>query len=73
MKWRFVWRVVGVLWLLGAAAAHAEPRYVDLWGPAVGSAIPLLEANDQDGNPRTLANLTGEKGLLLIFNRSVDW
>lgn len=65
--------VVALLWLLGMASVQAEPSYVDLWGPAIGSKIPVLEANDQDGKPRTLANLTGEKGLLLIFNRSVDW
>lgn len=68
-----MWRVVGFVVLLSALSAYAEANYVDLWGPAVGSKIPLLEANDQDGKQRTLANLSAEKGLLLIFNRSVDW
>lgn len=45
------------------------------WAPdyPVGATIPLLEAPDQDGVTRTLDTLTGEKGLLLVFNRSFDW
>lgn len=45
------------------------------WAPdyPVGATIPLLEAPDQDGEVQTLASLTGEKGLLLAFNRSFDW
>jgi peroxiredoxin len=39
----------------------------------VGATIPLLEAPDQNGKVQTLASLTGEKGLLLAFNRSFDW
>jgi len=45
------------------------------WAPAfpVGSAIPLLEAPDQNGQLQTLGTLTGPKGLVLAFNRSFDW
>ncbi|MCZ6619924.1 MAG: hypothetical protein O7E57_17535 [Gammaproteobacteria bacterium] len=47
--------------------------YRDDWGPAVGSVLPRLEANDHTGTPRNLENLAGERGLLLLLNRSADW
>ncbi len=45
------------------------------WAPdyPVGSTIPVLEAPDQNGETQTLETLTGDKGLLLVFNRSFDW
>lgn len=39
----------------------------------VGSTIPLLEAPDQNGVDQTLDSLAGEKGIVLVFNRSFDW
>jgi peroxiredoxin len=39
----------------------------------VGASIPMLEAPDQNGTVQNLASLTGEKGLVLVFNRSFDW
>jgi hypothetical protein len=61
-----------------AAAAPAEPassgvRYVDVWGPALGAELPLLQAQDHTGTVRTLADLTGDQGLLLFLVRSADW
>ena len=53
--------------------AYADSEYAAAWGPSVGSQAPLLSAVDQDENRRDLASLTGSQGLLLIFNRSVDW
>ena len=47
--------------------------YRDDWGPDVGSMLPMLAANDHTGAPRTLENLAGERGLLLLLNRSADW
>ena len=47
--------------------------YGDDWGPALGSALPKLEANDHTGVLRNLDNLAGERGLLLLLNRSADW
>ena len=46
-----------------------------VWAPDFpeGSSIPVLEAPDQNGNIQTLVTLTGEKGLILFFLRSVDW
>ena len=60
--------------LAGLSASLAlAGEYGDQWGPAVGSSLPVLEATDQAGNPRTLADLAGEQGLLLFLNRSADW
>ncbi len=47
--------------------------YGDDWGPVLGSQLPKLEANDHTGAPRNLDNLAGERGLLLLLNRSADW
>ena len=47
--------------------------YADGWGLAVGAKAPAIEAADQTGAVRDLASLTGERGLLLILNRSADW
>lgn len=42
-------------------------------GPAIGEKIPEFELADQNDRTRTLHNLTGPKGLLLVFSRSADW
>ena len=42
-------------------------------GPAIGEKIPEFELADQNDRPRTLHNLTGPNGLLLVFSRSADW
>lgn len=52
--------------------AHAS-EYATAWGPSIGSTAPMLSALDQDGNEQTLESLRGPKGLLVVFNRSVDW
>ena len=52
---------------------YAQSEYAAAWGPDVGSSAPMLSALDQDGNGQTLESLTGTGGLLLVFNRSVDW
>jgi hypothetical protein len=49
-------------------AAAAEPA----WGPAIGTRVDI-GALDDTGRERTLADLSGEKGLLLFLNRSADW
>jgi peroxiredoxin len=45
------------------------------WAPGlpVGSTIPVLEAPDQNGKTMTLETLSGENGLVLLFNRSFNW
>ena len=53
-------------------AAEADP--IQDAGPAVGEAIPAnFTARDASGEERDLQNLTGENGLVLVFNRSADW
>ena len=42
-------------------------------GPEPGERIPDFALPNQDGVPRSLADLTGPNGLLLVFHRSADW
>src|SRR3974390_990497 len=50
-------------------AASAE----DL-GPSSGSVAPDIGTRlDQNGKPRTFADLAGQNGLILSFFRSADW
>ena len=43
------------------------------FGPAIGEPVPSFSITDDAGQSRTLANLAGEEGLLVYFNRSLDW
>ena len=65
--------LAGLLIALGSVGSATADEYSDEWGPAVGSELPVLEAYDQAGNLRTLADLAGERGLLLFMSRSADW
>jgi hypothetical protein len=42
-------------------------------GPAVGEKIPEFSLPDQNGTMRSLGNLAGPNGLLLVFSRSAGW
>jgi hypothetical protein len=42
-------------------------------GPEPGERIPSFSLPDQTGALRSLADLAGPNGLLLIFHRSADW
>ena len=42
-------------------------------GPEPGERIPDFSLADQAGVLRSIANLTGPNGLLLVFHRSADW
>jgi hypothetical protein len=53
--------------------ATADSTYADAWGPGVGSTAPLLQGNNHSGITLGFADLKGPKGLLFVFNRSVDW
>ena len=64
--------VTGLSALLASGGAWAS-EYSESWGPALGSALPVLNAPDQTGAIRTLDDLAGEQGLLLFLNRSADW
>lgn len=70
--------------LLAAGAAHAQDLTRDDaarqattaaqdFGPAVGAMAPPITARDSTGAMRELADLAGPNGLVLYFNRSLDW
>jgi hypothetical protein len=42
-------------------------------GPDPGERIPDFALPDQHGAIRSLHDLAGPKGLLLVFHRSADW
>jgi len=66
----FGWMVL----LTAGLAASAPPHDKLDRGPKVGQPVPIaLVAPDQRGKTRNLASLAGRRGLVLIFNRSVDW
>ena len=47
--------------------------YSDGWGPAIGAHIPAGSFVSHDGETRTFLGLAGDKGLLILFNRSANW
>lgn len=61
--------------LLGAAGTASAADESFIWAPtlSIGSTLPAIEAVDQDGNTRSLADLSGESGLVLVLSRSFDW
>src|SRR5271167_4345235 len=42
-------------------------------GPEPGERIPEFALPDENGVVRSLADLAGPEGLLLVFHRSADW
>jgi hypothetical protein len=42
-------------------------------GPGPGQRIPDFALPDHNGVSRSVTNLTGPNGLLLVFYRSADW
>jgi hypothetical protein len=42
-------------------------------GPEPGERIPDFLLPDENGISKSLADLTGHNGLLLVFHRSADW
>ena len=42
-------------------------------GPASGQRIPDFVLPDENGRLRSLTDLAGPNGLLLVFHRSADW
>lgn len=60
------------LWVAGSGAGIAQDW---VWAAdfAVGDQFPPIDAPDQNGQAKTLADLAGEKGLVLVLSRSFDW
>lgn len=46
-----------------------------VWAPQfpVGSELPEISAQDQNGELRSFADLVGENGMLFMLSRSFDW
>jgi hypothetical protein len=42
-------------------------------GPEIGDKVPDFALPDQHGKSRSLSELMGPNGLLLVFSRSADW
>lgn len=66
--------LVGAL-AMTALMSHALQAQEFVWAPdlPVGTALPAINAQDQSGTVRTLQEITGEKGLVLVMSRSFDW
>jgi peroxiredoxin len=70
MPRRLTWLLALVASIFGTALVAAAE---DL-GPPIGVSAPDIGARlDQTGKPRTLRDLTGKNGLVLLFFRSADW
>lgn len=65
-------RISCALSLLVATLAMAS-EYIDGWGPSTGTPIPDGEFTSHLGESRTVSDLMGDKGLLLVFARSANW
>ena len=65
--------LVTVLSTAVSLAQAGQDNYADAWGPSLNASIPLLAASDQNGELQDIASLTGENGLLVLFNRSAVW
>lgn len=59
--------------MLVSSASRAQDDYV--WAPdfPVGSSIPEISAEDQNGKLRTFDDLVGENGMMFMLSRSFDW
>ena len=65
--------MVSMLALAGIAGSAWADGYSQQWAPPVGTPMPVLDASDHTGTPRSFENLAGENGLLIFLNRSADW
>jgi hypothetical protein len=55
-------------------AKHVNATYDSYTtGPEPGAQIPDFALTDANGVLRSLTDLTGPNGLLLVFHRSADW
>lgn len=57
--------------LCGSLAFGSD--YAGAWGPTVGTPMPAGEFASHGGETRTFSDLMGDRGLLILFNRSANW
>lgn len=72
----FLWAALAGALLAMPMAAQATDGASDKLGkgPKIGAAIPhSLAATDQNGKAQDFASLKGERGLVLLFARSLGW
>ena len=62
-----------ILAVLAAGLALGSDYDDDAWGPAAGAQIPAGEFPSHGGETRTFSDLMGDRGLLILFNRSANW
>ena len=73
--------LVALISSLAATAALAQNFLTDIpagsrgmvSGPEVGERIPDFSAYDQNGNLRSLGDVMGPNGAMVVFHRSADW
>ncbi|WP_421789990.1 peroxiredoxin family protein [Hyphobacterium sp.] len=58
---------------VNAEAVEAATEAAAQFGLEVGSAAPDISLTNAAGETVTLADLAGERGTVIYFNRSVDW
>lgn len=64
----------GIFAILLMGLGFALPAGAADRGPVIGKASPhALTVKDQNGDPRSRENLTGDRGLIILFTRSFDW
>ena len=72
MRMKFAHAIAAALFAASVTAMAAPPAAAaDLL--AVGAVAPPVAATDQNGGMRNLATLTPNKGVVLLFTRSLHW
>ncbi len=61
-----------LLIFLSSLAEARKPKIKDA-GVPLNSQLPEISVMDVEGKPQTIKQLSGEKGLILVFFRSADW
>ncbi len=56
-----------------AQDAGREAIEVASLGPQIGERVPDFRLPDQNGQYRTLEDIRGQNGTMLLFHRSADW
>ncbi len=58
---------------IDVATESRTPIDVASLGPQVGEQVPDFSLPDQSGQVRTLDDILGPRGALVLFHRSADW
>ncbi len=58
--------------LVSTTVVAKSPKVINA-GVQLNSKVPEIFVTDINGNPKTIKQLSGAKGLILVFFRSADW